>query len=82
MQGTRVQFLGWEDPLENNMVNPLQYSCLENSMDSMELVAVLWVAKSRTRLKQLSTCSKLSDSLAPTFRMKLASFRVGTNCHD
>ena len=63
MQGTRVQLLGWEDLLENDMVNPLQYSCLENSMDSMELVAVLRVAKSQTRLKQLSTCSKLSDSL-------------------
>ena len=25
--------LGWEDPLEKEMANPLQYSCLENSMD-------------------------------------------------
>ena len=24
--------LGWEDPLEEEM-NPLQYSCLENSVD-------------------------------------------------
>ena len=30
MQGTLVQFLGWEDPLEEGMANPLQYSCLEN----------------------------------------------------
>ena len=31
---TWVQSLGWEDPLtgEGNS-NPLQYSCLENSMD-------------------------------------------------
>ena len=29
-QGTRVQSLGWEDPLEEEMA--LQYSCLENSM--------------------------------------------------
>ena len=31
MQETGVQPLGWEDPLENGY--PLQYSCLENSMD-------------------------------------------------
>ena len=33
MGETRVQFLGWEDPLEKEMAIPLQYSCLENSMD-------------------------------------------------
>ena len=32
-QETRVQYLGWEDPLEEENGNPLQYSCLENSMD-------------------------------------------------
>ena len=32
MQETWVQSLGWEDPLEKGMA-PLQYSCLENSMD-------------------------------------------------
>ena len=32
MQDTRVQFQGREDPLEKEMVNPLQYSCLENPM--------------------------------------------------
>ena len=31
MQETHVRSLGWEDPLGNG--NPLQYSCLENSMD-------------------------------------------------
>ena len=30
---TQVQFLGREDPLEKEMGNPFQYSCLENSMD-------------------------------------------------
>ena len=30
----QVQSLGWEEPLKNEMANPLQYSCLENSMDS------------------------------------------------
>ena len=29
----QVQSLGWEDPLEKEMANPLQYSCLENPMD-------------------------------------------------
>ena len=33
MQETQLQFLGWEDPLEKGLANPLQYSCLENSMD-------------------------------------------------
>ena len=33
MQETRVQSLGWEDPLEEGNGNPLRYSCLENSMD-------------------------------------------------
>ena len=28
-----VQFLGWEEPLREGNANPLQYSCLENSMD-------------------------------------------------
>ena len=33
MQETRVKFLGWEDPLEKGVANPLQYSCQENVMD-------------------------------------------------
>ena len=33
MQETGVWSLGWEDPLEKGMANPLQYSCLENSTD-------------------------------------------------
>ena len=32
MQETRVQALGQEDPLEEGMATPLQYSCLENPM--------------------------------------------------
>ena len=31
--GDRIQSLGLEDPLEKGIGNPLQYSCLENSMD-------------------------------------------------
>ena len=49
-----VQFLSWEDPLEKEMA--LQSSCLENHMDrGAGWAAVHGVAKSRTRLKLLST---------------------------
>ena len=33
VQESTVQSLGQEDPLEKGMGFPLQYSCLENSMD-------------------------------------------------
>ena len=33
VQETWVQFLGWEDPPGEGNGYPLQYSCLENSMD-------------------------------------------------
>ena len=33
VQETQVQFLGWEDSPGEGNGNPLQYSCLENSMD-------------------------------------------------
>ena len=33
MQKTQVQSLGSEDPQEKEIGYPLQYSCLENSMD-------------------------------------------------
>ena len=32
-QETQVQSLGQEDPLEEGIGNPLQYSCLGNPMD-------------------------------------------------
>ena len=46
-----VWSLGGEDPLEEEMTNPLQYACLENSVNR----ATLWitghgVAKSQTQL--------------------------------
>ena len=48
-QETRVQYLGWEDPLEEENGNPLQYSCLKNSMDRRAWQAtVRGVAKSPT----------------------------------
>ena len=33
VQETWVQALGWEDPLEKGMVDPLQYSCQESLRD-------------------------------------------------
>ena len=51
----QVQSLGQEDPLEEGMANPLQYSCLENPMDREAWQATVHkVIKSQTRLKQLS----------------------------
>ena len=51
MQKTQVQSLGWENPLEKEMVNPLQHSCLENSVDRGSWpVTVHGVSKSQTRL--------------------------------
>ena len=42
MQVTRVRSLGWEDPLEKENGNPLQYSTVHG------------VAKSRTRLRDFT----------------------------
>ena len=52
MQETWVQSLDWEDPLEKGKAwsGSLQYSGLENSMDSI----VHRVAKSRTQLSDFS----------------------------
>ena len=51
----QVQSPGQEDPLEEGMVSPLQYSCLENPMDREAWQATVHkVIKSQTRLKQLS----------------------------
>ena len=51
MSETRVQSLGWEDPLEKEMANPLQYSWLGNPMDRGAWQAtVQGVTKGRTWL--------------------------------
>ena len=47
--------VGWEDPLGGGHSNPLQYSCLENSMDRGAWWATVHrVAKSQTWLQWLS----------------------------
>ena len=38
MQETWVRSLGGEDPLKKGMATPVQYSCLEKSMDRGSLV--------------------------------------------
>ena len=51
MQDTRVQSLGWEDPLEEGVANPLQFSCMENPVDRRAWrAAVYGVAESRAPL--------------------------------
>ena len=47
--------------------NLLQYSCLENAMDRGACrAAVYGMAKSRTRLKRLSSSSVVFECLSPT----------------
>ena len=41
MQGTWVQSLGQEGPWEEEMANPLQYSCLENPHGQRSLGATI-----------------------------------------
>ena len=51
MQETRVQALGWEEPLEKGNSNPLQYSCLENPMDRGAWQATVYgVTRVKTQL--------------------------------
>ena len=51
MQATLVQSMGQEDPLKGGHGNPLQYSCLKNSMDRGAWQAIIHrVAKSWTWL--------------------------------
>ena len=53
---------GQEDPLEEGVANPLQYSCLENPMDRGAWWATVHgVTKSRTQLKRLSTYTHKSE---------------------
>ena len=57
MWKTWVQFLSFEDPLKKGMAGyPLQYSGLENSMDS----TVHGVAKSQTQLRNFHILTQMS----------------------
>ena len=60
-QEIRVGSLGWEDLLEKDMANPLQYSCLENPMDRGAWWATVHrVTQRQTQLKWLSTHAEIS----------------------
>ena len=61
---TQVRSLGQEDTPGEGNGNPLQYSCLGNPMDRGARRSIGYlVAKSRTRLKQLSTHASLTAHL-------------------
>ena len=50
-QEMRVRSLGREDPLEEEMANPLQNSCLENLLDRGAWRAAIYgVTRSQTRM--------------------------------
>ena len=49
MSETWVQSLGWEDPLEKEMANPLQYSWLRNPMDRGVWKAIVYGVAKRVR---------------------------------
>ena len=70
MQETWVRFLGWEEfPGEGNG-NPLQDSCLENSMDKGAWQATVYgVTKSWTQLKRLSIHTKIAGAESPPLMM-------------
>ena len=58
-----MQFPSWEDPQEEGMANPLQYSCLENPMDRRAWwTTVHRFADSQTQLKRLSTHATYSKT--------------------
>ena len=61
-----VRSLGGEGPLEEGMATyPLQYSCLENTMNrgSWQATVSMGVTKSQTRLKQLSIQARMHLAL-------------------
>ena len=64
MRETRVRSLGREDPLEKDMVTPLQYSCLENPMDG----GAWWATYIVHGVAELDTTERLHFhfSLSPT----------------
>ena len=56
IQDTWVRSLGLEDPLEKGNGNPLQSSCLKNSMDRGAWWATVHgVTRSQTQLSDLTT---------------------------
>ena len=71
MQETQVQSLSWEDSPGEGNGNPLQYSCLENSMDrGSQEAAAHGIPKSGTRLSDFTfTFSPPEPHIFYFFRM-------------
>ena len=58
------QYLSREDPLEEEMANPLQYSCLENSVDRVAWWATVYEdSKSQTWLRDWTQTHFFLDKL-------------------
>ena len=56
MWETWVRSLDWEDPLEEGMATPFQYSCLENSHEQRSLAGYSpWGRKKSDKTKHLTT---------------------------
>ena len=62
-QQTRVQSMGGEDPLEEENGNPLQYSCLKNSMGRTALWATVHGVTESDMTEQLSTHTQFIQQL-------------------
>jgi len=95
MQETRVGSLGLEDPLEKRNGHPLQYSCLENSMDRGGWQATVHgVAKSQTWLSDfhhyhlLLLLERMKDtaceeiSVSPQLSVNYAIIILFCLCHN
>ena len=67
MQETRVEILGWEEPLEKGMANPLQYSCQENAMDG-EIEGLQSMGSQRIRSVQFSSVQSCPTPCDPMNR--------------
>ena len=60
MRETWVQSLGWEDPLEKENGNPLQYSCLGDPRDRGAWQATVHgEAKSQTQLSDFTSNTRV-----------------------
>ena len=83
MQETWVWSLGWEDPLEKEMANPLQYSCLGNPIDSAWQATVHGVTRSWTQQVHTNDNKVIQFQIVePEFEPKPLSFRVYSVNYD
>ena len=78
MQETWVQFLGWEDPLEESMANHSSISCLETPNGQRSLVGYSpWDHKELEMTERLST-PKFMTTLEPQKVTLLGQDRFST----